>query len=131
MTEDPADDIEWTADGGKEKVVRGASFTVSPAAGWNATIFFRYLAPPTADAEVGFRCAWDKGMQDVAPAKTGDAGSGSSDTKAAAVPKACDDVEGMYQEARRLVGSNPASAISKAETAIARRSEAGRGATHG
>jgi serine/threonine-protein kinase len=58
--------MEWTADDwGKgapagSKVVRGASYTVAPTAGWYASIHARLpLAPDTADGEVGFRCAAD------------------------------------------------------------------------
>jgi serine/threonine-protein kinase len=55
--------LEWTAtDGAKAgtKVVRGASFRVSPAAGWEASIHFR-TAPRAdkGDIEVGFRCVKD------------------------------------------------------------------------
>lgn len=53
--------LEWTADdwAGKKghKVVRGASFAVSPDAGWLASIHARTAVPAkTADAELGFRC---------------------------------------------------------------------------
>jgi len=56
--------MEWTADDWPgdptRKIVRGASYAVSPAAGWYATIHARLpLAPEVADAEVGFRCAED------------------------------------------------------------------------
>jgi formylglycine-generating enzyme required for sulfatase activity len=51
--------LEWTSDGGaKTKVVRGASYTVAPTAGWQATIHFRAEVPAVADAEVGFRCVY-------------------------------------------------------------------------
>jgi serine/threonine protein kinase len=53
--------LEWTADDwpGKKghKVVRGASFAVSPDAGWLASIHARTPVPAkTEDAELGFRC---------------------------------------------------------------------------
>ncbi|MFN0250914.1 MAG: SUMF1/EgtB/PvdO family nonheme iron enzyme, partial [Kofleriaceae bacterium] len=53
--------LEWTADDwtGKRgyKVVRGASYAVSPDAGWLATIHARTAVPAkTADAELGYRC---------------------------------------------------------------------------
>ncbi|MBE7451770.1 MAG: hypothetical protein HS111_23640 [Kofleriaceae bacterium] len=50
--------LEWTADGdgGKGKVVRGASYTVAPTAGWQASLHFRVVVPADADPEVGFRC---------------------------------------------------------------------------
>jgi serine/threonine protein kinase len=53
--------LEWTADewAGKRghKVVRGASYAVSPDAGWLATIHARTAVPAkTADAELGYRC---------------------------------------------------------------------------
>ncbi|MBA3459797.1 MAG: protein kinase [Deltaproteobacteria bacterium] len=52
--------LEWTStDGPKRgtKIVRGASFTVSPDAGWAASIHFRTAIPAgRGDAEVGFRC---------------------------------------------------------------------------
>ena len=120
--------IEWTADAGakgNDKVVRGAAFTVSAAAGWAATIFFRTSVPPTADPEVGFRCAWSKNSalrpEPDAP-KTGELPP-TEPKVATPAPKpsqACDDVEGMYQEARRLTATgNHAAAIAKAEAAIA------------
>ncbi len=116
--------LEWTADAEKDKkVVRGASFTVSPTAGWQASIHFRYLAAPTADPEIGFRCAWSK--ESAPPAKTGDTGTSGVDAIAAKIPEAkpaadCGDVEGMYQDARRLVASGShATGIARAEAAIA------------
>jgi len=55
--------LEWTAtDGAKPgtKVVRGASFQVSPTAGWQASIHFRTAVPANqGDVEVGFRCVKD------------------------------------------------------------------------
>jgi serine/threonine-protein kinase len=56
--------MEWTADDWPgdptQKVVRGASFTVSPTARWYASVHARLpLAPTTADHEIGFRCAAD------------------------------------------------------------------------
>jgi formylglycine-generating enzyme required for sulfatase activity len=55
--------LEWTATDGTKpgtKVVRGASFRVSPAAGWQASIHFRIAVPADrGDAEVGFRCVKD------------------------------------------------------------------------
>ena len=132
--------IEWTADAEKDKkVVRGASFTVAPTAGWQASIHFRYLAPPTADLEIGFRCAWSKDLG--VPTKTGDAGKPDDDVakRQAAIDAACDagilgkapkpaadcnDVDAMYVEARRMVSSgNHAAGIAKAEAAIACRPE--------
>ncbi|MBA2544150.1 MAG: protein kinase [Deltaproteobacteria bacterium] len=123
--------IEWTADGTpKGKIVRGASFTVSPAAGWQASIHFRTEVPPTADDEVGFRCAWSKELKG---AKTGDATPVDRDAIAQpqttvlasttlakpSPPASCDDVEGQYQEARRLaVNASYAAAIAKAEAAV-------------
>jgi serine/threonine protein kinase len=107
--------IEWTADGAKDKVVRGAAFTVSAAAGWPATIFFRTSVPPTADPEVGFRCAWSKGGPEAASSVTV-----PPPPPAQKPSQACEDVDGMYQEARRLTATgNHAAAIAKAEAAIA------------
>jgi serine/threonine-protein kinase len=56
--------MEWTADewpgDSTQRVVRGASFTVSPTAKWYASIHARLPLPPTtADPEIGFRCAAD------------------------------------------------------------------------
>ena len=55
--------LEWTStDGAKAatKVVRGASFQVSPTAGWQASIHFRAAVPAAqGDIEVGFRCVKD------------------------------------------------------------------------
>ena len=55
--------LEWTtSDGTKRgtKIVRGASFTVSPDAGWQASIHFRVgVDEKTGDPEVGFRCVKD------------------------------------------------------------------------
>ena len=55
--------LEWTAtDGAKPgtKIVRGASFRVSPTAGWQASIHFRTaIAADRGDVEVGFRCVKD------------------------------------------------------------------------
>ena len=52
--------LEWTATDGARagtKVVRGASFQVSPTAGWQASIHFRTAVPADkGDIEVGFRC---------------------------------------------------------------------------
>ncbi len=55
--------LEWTtSDGARRgtKIVRGASFTVSPAAGWQASIHFRVGVDVRAgDPEVGVRCVKD------------------------------------------------------------------------
>ena len=56
--------LEWTtSDGGAKpgaKIVRGASFTVSPEAGWQASIHFRVgVDARKGDPEVGFRCVKD------------------------------------------------------------------------
>jgi serine/threonine protein kinase len=56
--------MEWTSDDWPEdarmKTVRGASYAVSPSAGWYGTIDARLpLAPDAADPEIGFRCAKD------------------------------------------------------------------------
>ncbi len=55
--------LEWTTtDGAKPraKIVRGASFTVSPEAGWQASIHFRVgVDARKGDPEVGFRCVKD------------------------------------------------------------------------
>jgi serine/threonine-protein kinase len=119
--------IEWTADGSaKGKTVRGASFTVSPAAGWQATIHFRTDVPPTADPEVGFRCAWSKDLKgaktgDVSPVKPDDkTKDGPSPTTKLIPPSfACDDVESLFRDARRAFQEgNPAVAIQKAEQAV-------------
>jgi len=126
--------IEWTADGTKDKVVRGASFTVSPTAGWQASIHFRTAVPPTADAEVGFRCAWSK---EPTRETTGDTTSPPVAPPVAPAPQVaqrppepakpvvnCDDVDGQYQEVRRLLsGGAFAATIAKAEAAIACRPE--------
>jgi serine/threonine protein kinase len=127
--------IEWTADGAKEKVVRGASFTVSPTAGWNASIHFRYLAPPTPDAEVGFRCAWSPGGNQE-PTKTGEAPKDPPPDAPKDPPKPapkvgggpppvpkptvnCDDVEALFRDARQAyIGGQYAMAIQKAEQAV-------------
>ena len=51
---------EWTADDGPRpgtKIARGASFTVSPDAGWQASIHFRVAVTRSkGDPEVGVRC---------------------------------------------------------------------------
>jgi eukaryotic-like serine/threonine-protein kinase len=52
--------LEWTSTAGERasRVVRGASYTVSPKAGWQATIQFRAFADPKQpDHEIGVRCA--------------------------------------------------------------------------
>ncbi len=64
--------LEWTADDwpGKkgQKVVRGASFAVSPDAGWLATIHARTAVPAkTADAELGFRCVKGEAVKPPPP----------------------------------------------------------------
>ncbi len=55
--------IEWTADDGPKKgtkIARGAAFTVSPDAGWQASIHFRAAVNANkGDPEVGFRCVQD------------------------------------------------------------------------
>lgn len=56
--------LEWTSSDGKpgERRVRGASFMVSPTAGWQATIHFRVaVVEGRRDAEVGVRCVKDTG----------------------------------------------------------------------
>ncbi|MGE0396331.1 MAG: protein kinase [Kofleriaceae bacterium] len=64
--------LEWTADDwrGKRgyKVVRGASYAVSPDAGWLATIHARTAVPAkTADAELGFRCVKGEAIASAPP----------------------------------------------------------------
>ncbi len=56
--------MEWTADrwpGDESKiVVRGASYGISPGAGWYASVHARLnWAPDAPEAEIGFRCAQD------------------------------------------------------------------------
>ena len=55
--------LEWTADDGPKKgtkIARGAGFTVSPDAGWQASIHFRAAVTASkGDPEVGFRCVQD------------------------------------------------------------------------
>ncbi len=56
--------LEWTTSPGTAKrgtkIVRGASFTVSPGAGWQASVHFRVgVDERQGDPEVGFRCVKD------------------------------------------------------------------------
>ncbi|MEO7092943.1 MAG: SUMF1/EgtB/PvdO family nonheme iron enzyme, partial [Polyangiales bacterium] len=56
--------LEWTSTDGvvrpQTKIVRGASFTVSPSAGWQASIHFRLgVDERKGDPEVGVRCVKD------------------------------------------------------------------------
>jgi formylglycine-generating enzyme required for sulfatase activity len=55
--------LEWTTSDGTKRgtrIVRGASFTVSPDAGWQASIHFRVgVDERRGDPEVGFRCVQD------------------------------------------------------------------------
>jgi hypothetical protein len=83
--------LEWTADDwpGKKgfKVVRGASFAVSPDAGWLATIHARTaVTAKTADAELGYRCVKGEPIAKPVPPK-------------ATPPKPCDGRE-LFEKAR-------------------------------
>ncbi|MBL0213468.1 MAG: protein kinase [Myxococcales bacterium] len=59
--------LEWTADDGPRpgtKIARGASFTVSPDAGWQASIHFRVAVTASkGDPEVGVRCVSGPGHE--------------------------------------------------------------------
>jgi len=113
--------VEWTADGPGKKMVRGSGHTVSATEGWMATIHFRQLIEPGADAEVGFRCAWSKGTPPAT--KPGHAAA----TPAPPPPpvnkpppvKRC-DIDGMHRAAQQsLLSGQFAAALRKADEILA------------
>ena len=110
--------LEWTADDwpGKKghKVVRGASFAVSPDAGWIASFHARTAVPAkTADPELGYRCVKGEPMLATAPPAPTPA-----PTPKPPQPAPCDGKE-LFAKARSLNASGDfASALSAAQRAL-------------